>query len=69
MTDKHKELKAFIKKNYGSQDKFAEFLGYARETVAYKLNNQLPFTVEDIQRIKDKHNLTPNQVILFFFNK
>jgi len=69
MTQKHKELKAFIKKNYGKQENFADFLGYTRETLCYKLNNQLPFTVEDIQRIIDKHNLSPKQVVLFFFNK
>ena len=69
MTQKHKELKAFIKKNYKNQEAFADFLGYTREALCYKLNNQLPFTVEDIKRIKDKHNLSPKQVVLFFFNE
>ena len=67
MNGKHEELKAFVKQHYGSQEKFAQFLGYTRENVAYKLNNSIPFTIEDIQRIKDKHNLTPKQIVLFFF--
>lgn len=47
----------------------AEYLGITQNTFSLKLNGVAVFTQPEIQKIKDKYNLTSEEIDQIFFGK
>lgn len=64
-----RELEALMKLNGDTGNTLAEFLGIARSTFSAKLNgtNGAEFTVREIRAIKERYNLSAEQVDKIFF--
>ena len=50
-----------------NQTSLAEFLGISVPTFNYKLNGKSVFTLTEIQKIKERYNLTPEELDEIFF--
>ncbi len=60
-------LRGVIKgKNYTERD-FAKEIGMVRQTLSNKLNNKVPFTQEEMYKIKNKLNLNTQNFMKCFF--
>ena len=66
MKHNYNYLKRFIKKNFGFQKKYAEFLGVSNICLSYKLNDKQDFTEEQIIKTKNAFNLSPEEVFKLF---
>ena len=64
-----RELEALMKLNGDTGNTLAEFLGIARSTFSAKLNrtNGAEFTVREIRAIRERYNLSAEQVDRIFF--
>lgn len=61
-------LKAKIKLNQDTQEDLAEHLGITNSTLSFKINGKADFLRAEIQLIKQRYNLTPNEIDQIFFN-
>lgn len=65
-------LRVFIKENYGTINKFADFLGIGTTQIYERLGNRVPFTQKEIDKVanesKDKP-LPPQEIYRLFFTK
>lgn len=66
-----KELEAEMKRFGDTGGTLANFLGIARGTFSAKLNetNGAEFTQGEIAKIKERYSLSPESVIIIFFNQ
>lgn len=66
-----RELEALMKLNGDNGNTLAAYLGMARSTFSAKLNetNGAQFTQGEIMAIKEKYQLTAEQVDSIFFSK
>ena len=67
--DKNK-LKAIMILNGDNCEKLAKYLNISKNTLYRKLKQEkTEFTRNEIAEIKEKYNLTPNEIDNIFFNK
>lgn len=53
---------------YGDTDaRLAAFLGITPQTFSLKVNNKAEFTVGEIKKIRERYNLTDEEVTAIFF--
>ncbi len=66
-----KELLSVMIKHGDTGYMLAKFLGLSHQSFSSKLNEKQKngFTQPEILKIKNKYNLTPNQIDLIFFNQ
>lgn len=66
-------LRIFIKENYGTINKFAEFLGIGTTQIYERLGNRVPFTQKEIDKVANESKaepLPPQEIYrLFLQNK
>lgn len=60
-------LKGFIYMKFGNMVNFAKFLGLTRQGLYNKLKNYTSFSQEEILKIQKDCNLSPEEVLKFFF--
>lgn len=63
------KLKGRIREVLGSQEKFAEALGYSNVTLSRKLNNKIQFSVQDIARARRILEIEPKEISDYFFTE
>lgn len=61
-------LKSKIKLNEDTQENLAEYLGITNSTLSFKINGKNDFLRAEIQLIKQRYNLTPQEIDQIFFN-
>ena len=61
-------LKSIIVLNKDTQGELANYLGTTQGTLSFKITGKSDFTRSEIKRIKDRYNLTAEQVNEIFFN-
>ena len=64
-------LRGFIKEHFGSNHKFAEFLGISDTALYERLANKVPFTQHEIDLVVNHslpRKLTLDEINLIFFN-
>lgn len=61
-------LRAVMIKNGDTQQTLAKFLGMALSTLNAKLNSKTEFTQTEIAAIKNRYNLTGEELSKIFFN-
>lgn len=52
-------LRGFIKENYGTINKFAEFLGIGTTQIYERLGNRVPFTQKEIDKVANESKAEP----------
>ena len=52
-------LRIFIKENYGTINKFAEFLGIGTTQIYERLGNRVPFTQKEIDKVANESKAEP----------
>ena len=62
-------LKSKIKLNRDTQESLAEYLGITNPTLSLKINGKSDFLRTEIQLIKQRYNLTPDEIDTIFFNQ
>lgn len=65
-------LRIFIKENYGTINKFAEFLGIGTTQMYERLGNRVPFTQKEIDKVANESKaepLPPQEIYRLFFTK
>ena len=65
-------LRIFIKENYGTINKFAEFLGIGSTQIYERLGNRVPFTQKEIDKVANESKaepLPPQEIYRLFFTK
>ena len=64
------ELESVMKLHGDTGTTLSEFLGISRSSFSNKINeNTQEFTLSEIYKIKEKYNLTAEQIDSIFFNK
>lgn len=68
---KKNELEAVMKLHGDTGADLAQFLGIARSTFSAKINetNGAEFTQKEILQIKERYDLTPEQLTSIFFTR
>lgn len=61
-------LKSKIKLNEDTQEELAEYLGITNSTLSFKINGKNDFLRAEIQLIKQRYKLTPQEIDQIFFN-
>ena len=61
-------LKSIIKLNEDTQEELAEYLGITNSTLSFKINGKNDFLRAEIQLIKQRYKLTPQEIDQIFFN-
>lgn len=61
-------LKSKIKLNKDTQENLAKYLGITNPTLSLKINGKNDFLRAEIQLIKQRYNLTPDEIDQIFFN-
>lgn len=61
-------LKSKIKLNGDTQEELAEYLGITNSTLSFKINGKNDFLRAEIQLIKQRYNLTPQEIDQIFFS-
>ena len=61
-------LKSKIKLNEDTQEELAEYLGITNSTLSFKINGKNDFLRAEIQLIKQRYNLTPQEIDQIFFS-
>ena len=63
------ELVSVMKKHGDRNEDIAKYIGIVPQTFSYKLNgtNGASFTQKEIQKIKEKYNLSAEQIDTIFF--
>ena len=62
-------LKSKIKLNKDKQESLAKYLGITNPTLSLKINGKSDFLGSEIQLIKQRYNLTPDEIDEIFFDK
>ena len=62
-----KELKAAMKRNDDTQEKLAEALGLQASGVSERVNGKVEFRRSEINTIRERYNLSPEETIRIFF--
>lgn len=63
-------LRGFIRENFKTLEKYAEFLGISTTTLYERLNNKSPFTQDEIYKTanySNKKKLSNEEIDLLFF--
>lgn len=61
-------LKSIIKLNEDTQEELAEYLGITNSTLSFKINGKNDFLRSEIQLIKQRYKLTPQEIDQIFFS-
>jgi hypothetical protein len=61
-------LKSIIVLNKDTQGELANYLDITQGTLSFKITGKTDFTRSEIKMIKDRYNLTAEQVNEIFFN-
>lgn len=61
-------LKSKIKLNEDTQEGLAEYLGITNSTLSFKINGKADFLRSEIQLIKQRYKLTPQEIDQIFFS-
>lgn len=61
------ELKARMARYGDNCLKLAEALGKSPSTISHKLNDEVPFSLSEIQAMIERYDLTPEDVQTIFF--
>ena len=62
-------LKGFIREHFGTNKKFADFIGIGETALYDRLANKVPFTQTEMDRVADAFELTAESVSRLFFTK
>lgn len=65
------KLRAVLAENGDNYEKLAGCLGISTSTLSDKINerNNIGFTQPEMQQIKDRYHLTPEQIDYIFFDR
>lgn len=61
------EMKVAMKRNLDTQEKLAEALGLQVSGVCARINGKVEFRSNEMKVIKERYNLTPEEVMTIFF--
>lgn len=61
------KFKIMLLEHHETQERLAKALGVTGTTLSYKVTGQSEFTQSEIRKIKERYNLTPDQVDKIFF--
>lgn len=62
------EFKAAMKRNDDTQEKLAEALGIQVSGVSRRINGDIDFRRSEINIIRDRYKLSPEETMLIFFD-
>lgn len=62
------KLKGIMIYNNDTQENLSKALGLAVATLSYKMNGRTEFTRQEIAKIKERYNLTAEELDDIFFN-
>lgn len=60
-------MKSVIARNNDTQDALAKALGLPRSAVSNRMNGKVDFRVSEINRIRNRYNLTAEETVEIFF--
>ena len=63
------ELKAAMARNNDTQEKLAEFLGIQTSGVNARISGKIDFRRSEINKIRERYNLSDKETINIFFNE
>ena len=63
------ELKAVMKRNEDTQEKLAEALGLQVSGVSQRIRGVVEFRRSEINIIRERYNLSPEETMLIFFDQ
>ena len=63
------ELKAVMKRNEDTQEKLAEALGLQVSGVSDRIRGKIEFRRSEINLIRERYKLSPEETILIFFDE
>jgi hypothetical protein len=61
-------MKAAMAKNNDTQEKLAEYLGLQASGVCARINGKVEFRRSEIEAIKKRYNLSPEETMDIFFS-
>lgn len=61
------EMKVAMKRNQDTQEKLAEALGLQVSGICARINGKVDFRSNEMKVIKERYNLSPEEVINIFF--
>ena len=61
-------MKAAMAKNHDTQEKLAEFLGLQTSGVNARIHGRVEFRRSEIEAIRKRYNLSPEETVDIFFN-
>jgi len=63
------ELKAAMARHNDTQEKLAEFLGLQTSGVSARISGKIDFRRSEINKIRERYNLSDQETINIFFNE
>ena len=61
------EMKVAMKRNEDTQEKLAEVLGLQISGVSARINGRISFRASEIEKIRERHNLSNDDPVKIFF--
>lgn len=65
----YSRLKGKIVEKYGTQANFAKALGVTEPVLSLKMNNKTKFNSDDIIKMANLLEISPNEIGVYFFTK
>ena len=63
------EMKVAMKRNEDTQEKLAEALGLQISGVCARINGNIDFRISEVEKIRDRYNLSNEELVKIFFTK
>ena len=61
------EMKVAMKRNEDTQEKLAEALGLQISGVSARINGRISFRASEIEKIRERYNLSNEELVKIFF--
>lgn len=65
----YSKLRGRIIEKFGTQGCFSRVLGVSERTLSLKLNNKIFFSQDEISKISELLNISPDKIQVYFFKK
>lgn len=65
----YSKLRGRIIEKFGTQGCFSRALGVSERTLSLKLNNKIFFSQDEITKISELLNISPDKIQVYFFKK
>ena len=61
------EMKVAMKRNEDTQEKLAEALGIKISGISARINGHIDFRISEVEKIRDRYNLSNEDLVNIFF--